>query len=77
MELQLTDHQKANYETLCNAFKADRVALVACTDATTGELVPTLCAVNEAEDGEIELVPFGRLFDGDPYAQLVPPPQGH
>lgn len=73
MNLQLNDAHRNNFQTLGDAFKADRVALVACTDATTGELVPTICAVNEGEGGEIELVPLGRLFDGNPYDQLVPP----
>lgn len=77
MNLQLNEAQKNNFNTLGDAFKAERVALVSCTDAKTGELVPTICAVNELEDGEIELVPFARLFDGDPYEQLLPPPQGN
>lgn len=74
MNLQLTDAQKRNFQTLVDAAKADRLALVSCQDASTGELVPTLCAVNEDGD-QIELVPFGRLFDGNPYDQLLPPVQ--
>jgi hypothetical protein len=41
----------------------------------TGQPVYALCAVNY--DGEmVDLVPLARMFDGNPYEELVPPGLG-
>lgn len=68
----LTTAQKANFETLQNADRAGHLALLECTDSTTGELVPVVCAVNF--DGEqYEFVPLARMFTGNPYDEVTPP----
>ena len=65
---------QANFETLQRAFDNEDVCLVACTDAVTGKLVPTICMVNvHPEDGEIELVPVAKMFTGNPYEEVIPP----
>ena len=61
-----------NFQTILVAAKADHLALLECTDAATGELVPTVCAVNICGD-ECEFVPLARLFTSDPYETLIPP----
>ena len=66
---------KANFTTLQRAFENDDVCLVACTDRVTGELVPTICMVNNHGD-EIELVPVAMLFTGNPYDEVLPPNMG-
>ena len=63
-----------NFETLERAFKNDDVCLVACTDAATGKLVPTICMVNVHPDSqEIELVPVAKMFTSNPYDEVIPP----
>lgn len=62
----------ANFNTLTKAFKNKNVALVETSDKATGKKVYVICAVQR--DGEmIEIVPFAKLFDGNPYDELVPP----
>lgn len=68
----LTKAMKKNFQTILDAAEVDQLALVECTDAATGELVPTVCAVN-FRDGEYEFVPLARLFTSDPYETLIPP----
>jgi len=68
----LPEHHCKDFDTLSRAFAEDCVALVACTDRLTGELVPAICAVEF--DGETyTLKPFARLFASNPYEELVPP----
>lgn len=64
-------HQ-ANFETLKKAFKNKAVALMECTDAVTGKPVITICAVNTV-NGEYELIPLAKMFDGNPFEELLPP----
>jgi len=71
----LTAPMKANYQTLLDAAKAGDLCLVDCIDATTGESVPTLCAVNRSQH-EMNLVPLAALFTRDPYETLIPPTSG-
>lgn len=63
---------KRNFETIKTACKANKLALMECTDVHTGKPVNVLCAVNVI-DGEYEMVPLARLFDGNPYDELLPP----
>ena len=68
------DGHKANFEALRTAFLNGSICLAECRDATTGAKVATVCAVEtDDEGGEMGLVPFARMFDGNPYDQLVPP----
>jgi hypothetical protein len=70
--LKLPDYACTNFDTLARAFADGRAALVACSDRATGELVPTICAVEF--DGETyTLKPFGTLFTDNPYDRLDPP----
>lgn len=63
---------KANFHTLNQAFLDGRVCLMECTDKITKAKVNVICAVNEVE-GEYEMVPFAKLFEGNPYDELDPP----
>ena len=68
----ITEGYKANFETLKRAFKNKVVALMECTDAVTGKPVIAICAVNTA-NGEYEFSPLAKMFDGNPYEELLPP----
>ena len=63
---------KANFETLRMAIKNNNAGLVGCTDVVTGKPVVTVCALNVV-DGEYQMVPLAKLFDGNPYEELMPP----
>lgn len=64
-------HSK-NFETLQRAFRDGAVCLMECTDAKTGDSVMAICAVNFDGD-EYQMTPFAKMFEGNPYEQLIPP----
>jgi hypothetical protein len=61
-----------NLETLTQAFQDGAVCLVECTDKITKQSVVVLCAVQMVSN-EYEMVPFAKMFDGNPYEELDPP----
>lgn len=61
-----------NFETLKRASADGNLALMECTDAATGKPVMTICAV-ERHGGEYHFKPMAKMFDGNPYEELVPP----
>ena len=63
---------EANFETMRRASADGNLALMECTDAVTGKPVITICAV-EHHDGEFHFKPMAKMFDGNPYEELVPP----
>jgi len=68
----INDAYTANFETLCKAVRHGDVCLMECTDAVTGKSVMVICAV-ERDDNSVEMKPFAKLFDGNPYEELIPP----
>lgn len=73
MATQLQEWQKNNFNTILRAAHNDDLALLDCTDAKTGEQVPTLVAVSRDEEGNYTFTPLARLFSGDPYEEVLPP----
>ena len=71
--MALLPGHKQNFETLRKAFLNGDVALMECELTATGEAVAVLCAANRTDDGDAEFVPFGMLFDGNPYETVNPP----
>ena len=61
-----------NFATLQRAQDNGDLALVECTDAETGKPVYTICAMDRHGD-EYVMVPLAKMFDGNPYEELVPP----
>ena len=72
--MPITDAQKANLETLREAFAAGSVGLMECAYAESGDPVVVLCTFQMKEEGDmISVVPFAKLFMGNPYEELLPP----
>lgn len=71
--MPLSDGDKANFETLRNAFQQGDVALLECQLVATGEPTAVICAVNREADQSFSFVPIARLFADDPYSLLIPP----
>ena len=63
---------KTNFQTILKAAGNDELALLECREATTGRPVMTVCAVWRAGE-ERHFVPLAKLFDGNPYDELIPP----
>lgn len=70
--MAIAEGYKANYKTLLRAVTNGDVCLMECKDATTNEPVMVVAAMYE-EDGQYVAVPLAKLFEGDPYQQLIPP----
>lgn len=61
-----------NFETLQRAAAAGQLGLMECTAASTGKQVIAVCAV-ALNGGEYTFTPLAKMFDGNPYEELVPP----
>jgi antitoxin (DNA-binding transcriptional repressor) of toxin-antitoxin stability system len=68
----IVQKHKRNFDTLLRAAKDGNLVLVECTETATGEKVAVICAVNRP-DGEYELVPMARFWNGNPYDVIEPP----
>lgn len=62
---------KNNFETLKQAAAHGDLALMECQSSATGMPVMVICAVNRGQD-EFEFVPVAKLFDGNPYDEVIP-----
>ena len=63
----------ANFQTMLRAAADDNLCLMECVDAASGKPVYVVCMVNVHNDDSFEFVPVAKLFDGNPYDELVPP----
>ena len=64
---------KAYFETLLRADKNGEVCVMECTDAKTGETVIAVCAVGRDANGDFQMTPLAKMFNGNPYEELLPP----
>jgi hypothetical protein len=64
---------RANFDTMIQAACDGQICLAECLEKKTGKNVYAVCAVNRHDDGTFELVPMAKLFDCNPYDELVPP----
>lgn len=71
MDTIVTKH-KQNFETLKAAFKSGDVALIECTENSTGEKVAVICTVT-MEGESYNFTPFAKFFNGNPFELLTPP----
>ena len=44
-----------------------------CVDKATDKKVAVICVFSKDSDGMITATPFAKLFDGNPYDELLPP----
>lgn len=66
-----TGHRN-NFTVLQRAFAQGDVALLECRSKETGRPVIVICAV-QSDGDEVEFVPFAKLFEANPYEELIPP----
>ena len=65
---------RTNFENMQDAARNNRLALMECTCARTGEPRYVICMVNQHDDGDYEFMPIGHMFEGDnPYDAYLPP----
>lgn len=67
----LYDGEKANFETMNRAFRNGDACILKCKDKKTGDHVTVVCGINRRGE-EFELVPFAKLFNGNPYDEVEP-----
>lgn len=70
---ELSPAHRANFNTMQRAAKAGDLALVSCTDAKTGDPVAAICIVQYDKHGNVDLTPVARMFNTNPYEELLPP----
>lgn len=71
----LSEHSRSNFETLKRAFEDGNACLLECTDKKSGKAVAVICAIQNSGDNKLplELVPFAKMFDDNPYEEVDPP----
>lgn len=62
---------QSNFETLKRVFANGDAALLECTNHK-GEYVAVICAVHWEND-EYVMSPFAKMFEGNPYEEVIPP----
>jgi hypothetical protein len=63
-----------NLATLARAIISGDAGLMECTDAETDKPVVIICAFqHDPYTQEVTTVPLAKMFDGNPYEQLIPP----
>ena len=70
--MKLLDPFMRNFDMLTKSFGLGDVCLAACKEKTTGKTVAVICAVKQLGN-DVELVPYAKMLEGDPYAQYEPP----
>ena len=70
--MAIPEHHTTNFSTLLRACDNNDVCLMECIDKDTGKPVYTICVVNRVGEG-YEMVPVAKMFEGNPYEQLIPP----
>lgn len=71
--MAIPEGYRQNFQTLLDAVGNNQAALVECKDAATGKPVMVICALSFSEDGSVTMSPFAKMFDGNPYEELLPP----
>ena len=69
--MAIPEHHTKNFGTLLKACENNDVCLMQCVDAATGKPVYAICVVNHVDD-EYQMVPVAKMFDGNPYEELIP-----
>ena len=64
---------KNNFASLKSAFENGDVGMLECVDKLTKKEVAVICAITKDADGMVTMVPFAKMFDGNPYDELEPP----
>lgn len=73
--MKLLDPFMRNFDVVTKAFGLGEVCLAACKEKATGKTVAIICAVKQLSN-DVELVPYAKMLEGDPYAQYEPPYAG-
>ena len=68
----INDAVKQNFNTLCDAVKDRRIALMECKRKKDGEIVNLVCATNCDGNG-IVMLPVAEMMTGDPFEDYYPP----
>lgn len=71
--MNIQEGYQHNFEQLLRAAKNGDLCIAECFDAETKKPVITVCAIEEESNGEVLLIPMAKMFDGDPFEELLPP----
>lgn len=63
---------RTNLSTIIRAAKNGALCVREYTDKATGKVVIALCAAGQ-EGTEIVMSPLAKMFDANPYDELLPP----
>lgn len=65
---------RANFGTLQRAGRNGDLALMECQSREGGRKVYVICAARwDSRADEIQFTPLAKMFDGNPYEEVIPP----
>lgn len=70
--MAIPEPYRLNFQTLLDAAADGNLALMECSDSTSGVPRYVIVAVGRV-DGDYTMTPFGHLHDGNPYEAYRPP----
>jgi len=70
--MSLREGDKKNFQTLQDVFANGDQCLIEC-ETPDGNYVAVICAATRQEDDSIVLQPFARLFEGNPFEEVILP----
>ena len=70
--MSIREGDKKNFETLQKVFENDDHCLIEC-ETLDGNYVAVICAATKLDDGSIQFQPFARMFEGNPYEEVIFP----
>lgn len=70
--MAIPEPYRRNFQTLLDAAADGNLALMECSDSTSGVPRYVIVAVGRV-DGDYVMTPFGHLHDGNPYDVYLPP----
>lgn len=71
--MAINESYSANFEQILKAAENGDLCLLQCTDAATGKTVIAVCAAVLTHSGHVSITPLAKMFDGNPYEELIPP----
>jgi len=70
--MSIREGDKKNFETLQEVFRNGDQCIIEC-QTLDGKYVAVICAATKQEDGSVVFQPFARMFEGNPYEEVLCP----
>jgi hypothetical protein len=70
--MAISNKDKAAFECIKAGVEDGNLCLVECTEKETGKEITAVCGAIEIGDGSVMFIPVAKLFEGNPFEEIVP-----